>query len=534
MADVDVVVIGSGAGGLCAAVALARAGRRVLVLEQHTLPGGWCHSFDLDGYSFSPGVHYLGELGPGGQLRATYEGLGVMGGLAFEELDPDGYDQIHIGDDFRFHVPKGREAYTERLVERFPDDAEGLRDVMNILSSVAREMSVFDDKPFPGVRGLFREAPHLMRHALRPLSKLIWPRVKDPRARMVLCAIAGDHGMPPERCATILHAGVVGHYLNGAWYPRGGGRSIPKAFIRELRRCGGEIRTGVRVERLLMEGGRAIGVRLHDGTEVRAREVVSNADPHATASLLPEGAMPWRWRLRLPRTRYSGSAMSLFMAAELDPAEHQVTSGNLWLLDGSGIAAVQRYAEDADPQGPVPGLFLTCTTMKDPTKRRPPGVHTFEAFAFVSYDAFAAWEGTPLEDRPAAYVAKKEALGERMLDVIERRIPGFRDKLVFRSVGSPLTNRHYVAGTRGSMYGTEKAWYNMGPLGFGPKTPIPSLWMCGASTLSHGIGGATMSGLEAASAILRVRKSALLTGSPEGQAEVEAQRARRGQEVQRA
>ena len=75
--DVDSIVIGSGAGGLTAALALARGGDRVLVLEQHYLPGGWCHSFPLGGYQFNTGVHYVGTLGPGGGLRRIYEGLGV-------------------------------------------------------------------------------------------------------------------------------------------------------------------------------------------------------------------------------------------------------------------------------------------------------------------------------------------------------------------------------------------------------------------------------------------------------------------------
>jgi phytoene dehydrogenase-like protein len=88
--DYDVIIIGSGAGGLAAAVPLAQAGQRVLVCEQHEVPGGWTHSFTLQGYRFSPGVHYIGEVQPGGSLRRVYEGLGVSQDLEFCELNPDG------------------------------------------------------------------------------------------------------------------------------------------------------------------------------------------------------------------------------------------------------------------------------------------------------------------------------------------------------------------------------------------------------------------------------------------------------------
>src|SRR4051812_35060623 len=121
----DTIVIGSGSGGLTAAVALARAGQHVLVLEQHYLPGGWCQSFSLGGYHFSPGVHYIGELGPGGTTRRLYEGLGLAHELAFCELNPDGIDHVLFGGD-RFDIPRGFERYMARLVARFPHEREGL------------------------------------------------------------------------------------------------------------------------------------------------------------------------------------------------------------------------------------------------------------------------------------------------------------------------------------------------------------------------------------------------------------------------
>ena len=153
--DYDAIVIGSGAGGLTAALCLAQAGMQVLVCEQHEVAGGWCQSFTLEGYRFSPGVHYLGGLEPGGSLNRVYRGLGVSKDLEFCEINPDGFDHIFVGQE-QFDIPRGVDKFAARLKERFPEESEGIdgyltaiQDMMGKIRQVASIKKVSDVKKLP-------------------------------------------------------------------------------------------------------------------------------------------------------------------------------------------------------------------------------------------------------------------------------------------------------------------------------------------------------------------------------------------------
>ncbi len=515
--DYDAIVIGSGAGGMAAALPLAQAGERVLLIEQHEVPGGLCHSFTQEGHRYSPGVHYIGQLGENEIMRDIYEGLGVADHMRFFEMNPQGYEHVQIGNR-KVDIPAGKDNFENNLIAEFPKEAKGIKDYLFLLEKLCEQIQIIQDSRTAPLSEVIK-TPFRTRllggYGLRSLKNVLDARMKDQDLKAILAIQCGDHGMPPSRTPFGFHAAVSGHYLTGGYYPEGGGRAIPKAFVKGLQQNNADILLSTSVEKILTEKSKkgfvATGVELSDGRKITAKRVISNASPEATyLKMLGEGKVTEKMQQKLANTKYTVAPLMLYLSTDLDLPGCGYDSGNYWYSETNDPEKF--YDSINDPKvltrEQYPGVFIGITSIKDPGSYKK-GEHVLEAVSFISYEFFAKWQDTDINNRPQEYYALKETLTASLLKAVYQVIPELEGKVKHCDLSTPLTSEYYVRAHRGSSYGSEKVLKQLGPFSFANKSEVQGLYLCGASTNAHGIAGATNSGLSVAANILRCQPKEL-------------------------
>lgn len=507
----DAIVIGSGMGGLTTAGLLARvAGMRVLVLEKHLEPGGLTHSFRRDGASWDVGLHYVGQMEPGSMLRELSDFLSD-GSLRWNRLPAHHERAVFPGIDFR--VPGGA-AQLQQLIDAWPEEARAIRQYFRDVKRAARWASL------PLVCNLVPKAVvpllRLMQTFHRTLatqstSDYMQRHFRSPQLRALLCSPWGDYGLPPTRSAFAMHAVVITHYLEGAWYPDGGSARIARSIETGIEQHGGALRVGQCVRQILIENGRAVGVQVHDTRgptdlirEYRAPVIVSSAGAALTyGRLLPqEGDIARRIapvRQAIAALGHGLSAVALFVRLKADARTLGMDGGNLWInttLDADDIEGHTRDTLAGHPRH----VFLSFGSINAGEER----FHTAQILCFVEPDAFARWQHADAH-RDDFYLDLKDTISTGLLDCVERVVPGFRDQVMYAELSTPLTFEHYSAHPQGCFYGLPPTPERFRAIWVGPRTPVPGLFLSGQDAFTMGIGAAMMGGLAAACQVLGSR-----------------------------
>lgn len=494
---------------------MSRAGQKVLVLEQHDVPGGWCHSFYLNGYRFTPGVHYIGLLGKGEATSLLYEGLGIANDLVFYKMNPNGYEHCWIGDK-KFDFPANINDLKHSLSVRFPEEKKQIHKYLTLVENVSTELQLI-----PKLKGFWQHLTipyrtrHMGKYALFSLKKVINWHIKNPLLKKILNIQYGDHGLPPSKAPFPLHCAVMGHYFNGGYYPMGGGGAIVKAMTKSIKNYGGKVRTNHSVKSIVLEGikkKKAIGVVLENGQKIFANTIVSNADPGITfLNLIGKKNISTKLLNRLNKTKYSCTSLMLFLTVDMDLKKAGIDSGNIWMMPNKNMDDLYDDMQKVNilDGEEFSGLFISCTTLKDPASFDG-RYHTMEVITYINHNAFNQFKNEKDRKRSAKYKDFKNLLIDKILRSLEKVVPGISDNIVYKDLGTPLTNKFYINSTNGNVYGTEKNFNQIGPFAYKANTEIENLYLCGASILSHGVAGASYSGVETAATILGCKQDDLL------------------------
>jgi all-trans-retinol 13,14-reductase len=512
--EVDVAIVGAGPGGLMTGALLARSGLRVALFDQHYVAGGCMTMFERGRsdarYCFDVGLHYVGDCGPGGELPRLLGAVDVQ--MQWRAMDPDGFDTL-VFPDLTFKVPVGHEAFRARLVETFPDEKRGIDRYLRLLLEVDRiGRKAGDSKPgFGLLKDVLLHGRLLARYQEATIGEFLDTVTSNPALRAVLLGQSGDYGLPPSKVSAMLHAGLVNHYLHGAFYPAGGGQAPADALALQIEAHGGSIHLRRGIERIIVEQGRAVGVRTEasgkePAVEIRARAVVSNADLKRTLlELLPADTLPREWRSRAEGFEMAGAIFMTFLGVEGDLSDLGMRNANYWCFDSYDMEGFYRDALEDGVVRPR-GCYITSASMKDrgTAGHAPAGAMGLEIMTLVPGRP-RDW-GTTDADAVAgryrkapAYREQKARLEAEMIDRAERLLPGVRERLTFAESATPLSHMRYTRATDGTGYGlaaTPAQFLRHRP---GYRGPFERLYFCGASTRAgHGIVGALKSGEGAA------------------------------------
>lgn len=502
--DWDAVVIGSGMGGMAAAAALSLVGNRVLLLEQHWTLGGLTHSFSRDGFTWDVGVHYLSGVAPGDHAR------NLLDWLADTPIDfaPLGtiYDNVHIGTADPVSLSRPYEAQERDLKDRFPDQAEAIEAWTHALREGREAMfKIFPTRAMPEIAGDLLEwwnRRSIEQWCARTTREVVDEITDHQELAAVMTAQWGDHGGRPSKASFAMHALIAGAFLpSGSWYPVGGSAAFAEHIVPTILKNGGEARTGVCVDKLLIEGDSVVGVRTREGEEIHARAVVSDIGVRETVEgLLPGECAHQDWIAEIRALPSSIAHFNLFMGFEGDIEAAGATRSNHWFYPTGETDVLWTDAPDGAP----PHLTISFGSLKNPAHDPGPRQkHTGQILAWADWATVARWVNQPIGDRGDDYDEFKRRAEETLMKAFASRFPDLAPLVTYRELATPLTTLHFTGHREGAFYGLDVTPERVMCDALRAKTPFPGLYLAGQDVASPGIPGALWGGVLAAASVDR-------------------------------
>lgn len=479
----DVTIIGSGIAGLTAAAILARKGKKIIIVEKKSRPGGTLKRFKRNSISFDVGFHATSSLGKGEILSSLWNYCGVMSDLDVIPYPEQSCDLFEFDDYDRpvrnyFSYPR----FQDELLQHFPEEKSAIAAYFKKIQEIGENV------PFYNTALPLTPFLHSPPAPYRSLAGYLGEITANPILQAVLAAPIYLYGVPSEMASLEIHAQVVHGYCKGAYIVDGGGQAVVDSFVKTLTGLGVEILTSQTVTAINTDNGRVAGVSMASGCSVQSADVIYTGHPADMIPMLPESLFRPAYRKRVTGLKNSTSFFMLFGSIGESPPEPE-------LLDWTNLYKF-RSGLNILPSAPIlplkeRGMMLNCPGRRDrrDLAANKNGVILFEPAYWQDVEMF---KESAMSSRPAAYKEFKEKLTEQMLATAWKNWGHICGEIKPLAVGTPLTFRDELSSPEGSAYG---ALHSLDQATPSVRTRVPGLWLSGQSTLMTGVMSASLAGM---------------------------------------
>ena len=504
----DVIIIGAGLGGLTAGAKLSKEGKKVLLIEQHNIPGGCATTFKRNDFKIEVGLHMIDGLDDGDPKLKMFKELSVLDNLEFKRI-PEFYRFVKPGVDMS--IPDSYEQAIEVLTERYPAEKKGILKFFKVILALRKEIfrvprqkwrMLLSMPIFPFL------APNLMVRENTTVGQFLDTLFNDDDLKLVLLGTLGYYHDDPYNLSLLYFSVGQGSFFSGGGYfIKGGSQMLSDYLASVIEDHDGKVVYGHIVNEIIIENGAATGVKYSEKSATKGEQqnasgkyIVANAAlPNVIGELLKDTQAKTKLSNTIGNPEIAPSILSVYLGFKKPPKDLGNRYYSTIFFDG-GIASQKELAKyhhiDLSKR-----IFIFVDYSQIDSGLAPEGksVGVFSAMDYIS-----DWDTLPKE----RYKERKEEAAQILIGRLDKLIPGIKDEIEYYEVGTPTTIRRYTLNPKGTAYGYAQIPRQAGRKRAKIRSPIRNLFFASAWTEpGHGFTGAILSGYWCAEEILRSWKS---------------------------
>lgn len=486
----DVVIVGSGLGGLACGAILAKEGYKVCILEKNKQIGGTLQTFVRKKIIFDSGVHYVGGLEKGQSLYQLFRYLGIMEKIKIRKMDPDCFDAIIFADDpVIYKYAQGYDRFIESLCHQFPGEENAINAYCEKIREICEMFPLYNLRS-----GTFLEKAGVLELDTQTFIESI---TSNKRLQSVLAGSNLLYAGEPYKTPLYVHALVVNSYIESSWRFIDGGSQIARLLAREITSHGGTIFKNIEVKKMIEVDGDIQYAEAHDQERYYGKLFISNVHPQQTLEMTETDKIKKIYRTRIKSLENSISIFTLNVV--LKKRTFKYVNRNFYSFEENDPWCIAKYTAENWPRGYA--LFYTSARDSDEY------ADAVTVMTYMRFEEVAKWKNTynivsKEEYRGDDYEQFKTERAERLFECVEQKFPGLREAVDSYYVSTPLTLRDYVGTDDGSLYGIVKDYRDPMKTFISPRTKINNLYLTGQNVNLHGVLGVTISSVLTCSQIL--------------------------------